>query len=179
MSKPLKPRLPQVDLERVVIPVPGRVGFEVHYKLVAEPAHPDSRKLLEHWKERQEGGGFVVGRHIPSRALSKLLHGIAVLEPLSNGDDCWTRLAGSTLRRRFGQEITSKRYSEYLPPEVVAAHASFWRPVLSTGEPRIYSATEYERDQPRLHWEVVLLRILARDEKSFWLMSGTYYLNGA
>jgi hypothetical protein len=169
----------QADLGPLIVRLPEKAGWEVHYTQVTEPAHPDSKKLLDHWKERQESGGFVVGRDVPSRALSKLLHGIAILEPLSDGDDFQTRLAGSTLRRRFGQEITSKRYSEYLPPEVVAAHARLWLPVFATGEPHITSAVEWERDQARSRWEVVFLRVLARDEKSFWLMSGTYYFGDA
>ena len=57
--------------------------------------------LLDQWKTREQRGGFVVGRDVPSRDLASILRNIGLFEPIDGAADFRVRLAGTAFMRRF------------------------------------------------------------------------------
>jgi hypothetical protein len=47
--------------------------YERIYTPITEPSHPGTITLLDAWRRADAGGGFVVGRDVPSRALATVL----------------------------------------------------------------------------------------------------------
>src|ERR1700712_1302149 len=80
--------------------------------ILPEPTLPESRVLFNQWRKHNADGGFIVGRHVPSRDLAAVMSGLCIYEPLNGGMDYRLRLAGTALRRRFGIDPTGKRLSE-------------------------------------------------------------------
>ncbi len=147
----------------------------MRYQHVPEAEHPDVRRLLAFWREREADGGFVVGRDIPSRALAGILHSIMVLEPLADGD-CQIRIAGSALRRRYGMEITAHKLSELFGASA-EPQLAWTRRILTTGEPCILDVREQQLGQTRLRREVIVLRVLAPDRNMHWALAGVFYFD--
>src|SRR6202012_1954162 len=76
------------------------------------PVHFGARLLFSHWQEKQAAGGMIVGRDIPSRAITSALRHLILYEPLEGGHDFRIRLAGSANLRRFSRDVTGMRLSE-------------------------------------------------------------------
>jgi hypothetical protein len=144
---------------------------------VAEPSHPDARMLLEYWRERMETGSFVMGRDVPARPIAKLLRNLAIYEPLSDGTDMRTRLAGDGVRRRFDADIKGRCLSELFPPKDFVQHRDRAYGVLRTGTPAIVESRMIRETVLELHLEIVLLPIMAPDLLSRWLLAGLFYFN--
>ena len=156
---------------------PKNPGFVTNYVRVEAAAHSDSRHLIAVWRECCAGDGFVVGRDIPSRPLASLLRSLMVNEPIEDGADYRIRLAGSSLRRRYGREITSLRLSELFSPEAYIPHPAITKEALAAGEPRILDVREEEFGQPRHHREVVVLPVLSPDRSAKWVLAGVFYFD--
>src|SRR5580658_4270995 len=120
----------------------------VRYARVHAPAHPDSQSLLAVWRAREDAGGMAIGRDVPSRAIAAQLHSIMVTEPMPDGD-FHIRIAGSALRRRYGQEVTALRLSDLFERPYQEPHQKYSRAVLETGEPCFLDVKEYELGQMR------------------------------
>lgn len=148
----------------------------LRYTHVSTPAHPDSQNLLTVWLAREESGGLVVGRDVPSRAISAQLHSIMVTEPMADGD-FHIRIAGSALRRRYGQEVTALRLSDLFERPYHEPHQRHTRAVLETGKPCFIDVKETELGQVRAHSEIAVLRILAPDRATHWILAGIFYFD--
>ncbi len=57
-------------------------GFQEVFTVMREPSHYDARHLFEFWRDRNDEGGFVIGQHVPSRALARVMSHLVVYEPL-------------------------------------------------------------------------------------------------
>ena len=152
-------------------------GFVTDYMRIEEPAHSDSQQLVYFWRTCKAADGFVVGRDIPSRPLASLLRSLMVNEPIDNGADYRIRLAGSSLRRRYGREITSLRLSELFSPEAYVPHPVITKEALATDSPRILDVREQEFGQLRQHREVVVLPVLSPDRTAKWVLAGVFYFD--
>lgn len=153
------------------------LGRKLQYTLLDEAVHPDSKKLIETWRTRQADGGFVMGRDIPSRPLATLLHSIMVTEPINDRTDFKIRLAGTALRRRWGCEITGMQFSQLFSPETLATQLRETNQVLDSGQPALMDVKEIEAGVVRFHREAIVLRILAPDKVTPWIMAGVFYFD--
>jgi len=151
-------------------------GRVLRYAHVPTPTHPDSQNLLTVWRAREEDGGMTVGRDVPSRAIAAQLHSIMVTEPLADGD-FHIRIAGSALRRRYGQEVTALRLSDLFERPHHEPHRRHSRAVLETGKPCFLDVKEYELGQVRSHSEIAVLRIFAPDRTTHWILAGIFYFD--
>lgn len=150
-------------------------GFHEVFTVMREPSHYDARHLFEFWRERNEEGGFVIGRHVPSRALARLMSHLIVYEPLEEGEDFRARIAGTSLLRRFGRDISGSKLSELFEPNAFAAQRDDLRTLLRTGKPCVLEVKATVDGYPALHFEIVALPVLAPDRETPWVLSGLFY----
>jgi hypothetical protein len=140
----------------------------------AAPVHRGARLLLETWRAREAQGCFMVGRDVPSRALAKVLSGLALYEPLYTGD-FRVRLAGHALRRRFARDVTGETLSRLMDQAQFAQHAGQMRGLLETGRPLIAEVRIEEEGRLCLCYELVALRVFAPDGRTPWVLSGVFF----
>ena len=148
-------------------------SMETHI-IRAAPVHHGARTLLEAWHAREAEGRFVVGRDVPSRALARVLSGLALYEPLYTGD-FRVRLAGLALRRRFGRDVTGEKLSEILTGERFAEHSERLRALLENGRPLLLETRLNEGGRLRLCYEMLALRVFAPDGVTPWAMTGIFF----
>ena len=156
----------------------GAVAPAPHYAethiLRAAPVHRGARLLLDSWRARQSQGRFVVGRDVPSRDLAKVLSGLALYEPLYTGD-FRVRLAGHSLRRRFGRDVTGENLSRLMDEAQFTRHAAQMKALLETGAPLIVEVRLHEEGRLRLCYELVALRVFAPDGVTPWVLGGIFF----
>jgi hypothetical protein len=140
-----------------------------------EPSHYDARHLFVYWRERNDEGGFVIGKDVPSRALARVMSHLVVYEPLEEGRDFRARLAGTSLLRRFGRDISGSKLSELFEPGAFAAQRDDMRMLLHTGRPCVLEVKATIDTYPVLHFEIVALPVLAPDRETPWILSGLFY----
>ncbi|HEY0301534.1 MAG TPA: PAS domain-containing protein [Rhizomicrobium sp.] len=146
------------------------------YGRVDAPRHRDAKTFLDYWQSCvDKSGGFVVGRDIPNRAIARLLRSIIVTEPVDGGADFHMRLAGSGVRRRFGDEIRGQMLSDLHSPEDFRQHLASSNEVLATGKPLIVDSRLKRGAIEELHAEVVLLPVKSPDGKHDWVLVGMFY----
>ena len=147
-----------------------------HYAIVQSAQHPQTRKLIEFWNARGPDG-IVVGRDVPSRAIAPLLSHIAIWEPADGGRDLRIRLAGASLRRRFGIEIKGRLMSELFPPGDFRNHLAGTLQVLETGTPMIVDSRLIRRTVEELHLEIAVLPVRSPDRKTGWVLSSVFFFD--
>jgi hypothetical protein len=150
-------------------------GFHEVFTVMREPSHYDARHLFEFWRERNEEGGFVIGRHVPSRPLARLMSHLIVYEPLDKGEDFRARIAGTSLLRRFGRDISGSKLSELFERNAFEAQRDDLRTLLHTGKPCVLEVKATVDGYPALHFEIVALPVLAPDRETPWVLSGLFY----
>ena len=155
-------------------PVSGAVA-ESNYKyaIVASPTHPDAQELLAFWKSRPSGG-IVIGRDVPSRKIANLLGHIAIYEPVDGRRDFRVRLAGNSVRGRYGSDIKGKLMSELFDAEAFAYNCAKAKEVLLSHQMMIFEADLSQFGITRRTYEVVLLPVLAPDQSSKWMLCGIF-----
>lgn len=135
------------------------------------PAHRGARQLLAAWQARR--GEFVVGRDVPSRELARLLSGLALYQPILNGD-FRVRLAGQAMRRCHGRDVTAEKLSD-LAGDDFPSRSSQWREIMAAGQPLIEEVRLTQDGHTRLCYESVALRVLAPDALTPWVMTGIFF----
>ncbi|MEI9887959.1 MAG: PAS domain-containing protein [Rhizomicrobium sp.] len=146
------------------------------YRRVDTPQHGDAAILLDYWRSCiAKAGGFVVGRDIPNRAIARLLRNIIVTEPVGGSADFHMRLAGSGIRRRFGEEIGGHLLSSLFSAADFAHHLALSNEVLRDGRPLIVDSRTRRGAIEELHLEVVLLPAKSPDGKHDWILVGMFY----
>ena len=91
-----EPRIVNTD------PVTGQ-NLEMTVSEMDAPTHEGAKALLAYWSDCCREGDFVMGRHVPARAITRLMKNLNVMEPVGSGKDFRFRLVGSELhlqRRR-------------------------------------------------------------------------------
>lgn len=150
-------------------------GFHEVFTVMREPSHCDARHLFEFWRERNSEGGFIIGRHVPSRPLARLLSHLVVYEPLDDGEDFRARIAGTSLIRRFGRDISGCKLSELFEPRAFEAQRDDMRLLLHGGTPCVLEVKASLDGHPALHFEIVALPVFAPDGQTPWILSGLFY----
>ncbi len=150
-------------------------GFQEVFTVMREPTHYDAKHLFEFWRDRNEEGGFVIGQHVPSRALARVMSHLVVYEPLENGKDFRARIAGTSLLRRFGRDISGSKLSEMFEPLAFEAQRDDMQVLLRTGRPCVLEVKATMDGYPVLHFEILALPVLAPDRETPWILSGLFY----
>lgn len=148
-----------------------------YYQIRAEPAHPLAAEFLALWREECRARDLVVGKDIPSRPFARFLTHLMIVEPIEDGADCRIRIAGEAVRKRYGRDVKDARFSELFSPAMCADNMMRLREVRRTGVPIIFDAAIVRDDAPALCYEVLLLRILAPDERTTWNVIGIFMLD--
>ena len=148
-----------------------------YYQIRAEPLHPMAAEFLGVWRRESRAHEIVVGKDMPTRPFARFLSNLMTVEPVDNDTDCKIRVAGNTLRKRYGQDVTGMRFSELFSPPIAADNLMRLREVRRTGTPIIFDATIIRPDDPVLCYETLLLRILAPDERTYWNVVGIFMLD--
>ncbi|HEV2562857.1 MAG TPA: PAS domain-containing protein [Rhizomicrobium sp.] len=143
--------------------------------LIAAPTNFGAQLLLETWRKRAADGGFVVGRDLPSRALSSILRNLAVFEPIDNQTDFHVRLAGTGMLRRFGRDITGVRLSEVFPPQLFERRKAMLLATIHSGQPVMGDIELAHGNRKPLRFEIVALPVLAPDRVTPWVLAGLFY----
>jgi hypothetical protein len=139
------------------------------------PTQYGAQILVDHWRACVAGGGFVVGRDVPSRPLASVLRSLALYEPVEGMADFRVRLAGTAFMRRFGRDVTGLKLSEIYGPPSLAIQRSNLAQVIASSEPFIWDVTVARDDRPFLRYEAVRLPVLSPDRKERWVMGGLFY----
>lgn len=143
-------------------------------KELSEPTQFGAKLLLEHWKAKQAEDGFVVGRDVPSRALSCVLRNLALFEPVDDMSDFRVRLAGTAFMRRFGRDITGLKFSEIYTPGTFASRRAGMRDVIGDRKPCVIDAKLTRGTRTFLHFEAVRLPVWAPDREAAWVLDGLF-----
>jgi hypothetical protein len=146
---------------------------EVHTPLPA-PVHFGARLLFNHWQGKQQTGGMIVGRDLPSRALTPTLRNLILLEPVEGCRDFHVRLAGSAMLRRFGRDVTGLNLSDIFEGETFERRRSAMTCVIQTRSPVSTDVVLKKSRRDRLRFEVLGLPLLA-ESGARWVLSGIFY----
>ncbi|HJW40442.1 MAG TPA: PAS domain-containing protein [Rhizomicrobium sp.] len=146
---------------------------DVH-TVLSEPVHRDARFLYDEWRRYASTGGFMVGMHVPSRALGRVLPALSLYDPVDGGRDFHVRLAGTALRRRFGRDITGSKLSDVFSGKRFDCYAGRMRRVLKDGEPFFLELRIEHLGLPRLRFEWLGLQVFSPDCRQPWIMTGHF-----
>lgn len=144
------------------------------FSRLGEPEHPGACVTFDNWQEKHAGGGFVVGRDLPSRALAGVLRNLAICEPLRGGADFQVRLAGTAFVRRFGCEVTGTLLSQLYDPQSFERCAGSMRYALR-GKPSSWDAKLIRNGRTELQYESLLLPVLSPDISQSWVLAGMFF----
>lgn len=152
----------------------GSAGSREIHVPRGEAVHQGARHLLACWQDCERNGRFTIGRDIPSRELARVLGSVALFQPLPP-DDFRVRLAGEAMRRRYGRDVTGARLSELLDETRFACESARWRSILENAQPFVEEIRVMEDGRIGLCYESVVLRVLAADGVTPWLLTGIFF----
>lgn len=144
-------------------------NYRDSYEIVPEPSLASSKELIAYWRSCEERGGLVMNRDIPSRTLSKLIHGLSVIEPVDDGVDFRVRLFSADSTQRFGRSPSGCLISE-LSPQINSWYREFGNSVLSSRQPLIAIFSTSSDGLSMLRMEVVLLPMFSPGGEVPWLL---------
>ncbi len=131
--------------------------------------------LLDQWRTREQRGGFVVGRDVPSRDLASILRNIALYEPIDGEADFRVRLAGSAYMRRFGRDITGLSLSKIYDRQNFEEKRLALIGIISSKAPVIVDVKILRNTRTVMRFEGLGLRVLSPDRRDTWVMGGLFY----
>ncbi len=143
----------------------GADALQDEYRIIAPPAHPQAQKLLVFWNARPSDG-IIIGRDVPSRSIANILSNVTIDEPVNGGLDCRVRLAGESIKRRFGRGITGMLMSELFPPNDFRGHLDDAFANIEAGMATVIDSRLSNWPVEKMHLEVVILPVLAPDRVS-------------
>ena len=144
------------------------------YKVVADPSHEGTIQLIQYWREKDSSGGLVVGRDIPSKAISNILSNLIVYEPISDFADFRVQHAGTRNYAHYHGDVTGKLMSELFDAEAFKYNCAKAKEVLLSHRMMIFEADLSQFGITRRTYEVVLLPVLAPDRSSPWMLCGIF-----
>lgn len=153
---------------------PHARGFEEVRTPLPAPVHFGARLLFNHWSEKQEKGGMIVGRDIPSRELSTTLRNLALCEPIAGGSDFRVRLAGSAYLRRFGRDVTGLALSDLFEGAAFERHRKELADMIVSRQHFSMDVLLKKSRRDTLHYEVLGLPVL-NETGLRWALLGIFY----
>lgn len=144
--------------------------------VITEPQHPNSKRLITHWRAYEATGGMRMGRDVPSRAIATFLSCISICEPLGDWMDGRIRIAGSILTLRFGRDIHGMLVSELYKDDPGGGRTLLEnaRRAQETRQPGLLSARVLADQHEVMRFEVVALPIFAADGLAQLGLAGTF-----
>jgi len=155
-------------------PITGQ-ELTIAFDTIEALSHADAIALLAYWHDCRKADGFVMGRHVPARAIARLTKHLVVLEPLPGLADFKYRLAGAVLLQRLGRDVTGLSISDVFEGEPARSLIAAARSVIETDAPvfqRIHvRGVLADVRRP----ELVLLPMSSPDAKARWVLIGVFY----
>ena len=142
---------------------------------IPTPTQYGANLLLDQWRTREQRGGFVVGRDVPSRDLASILRNIALYEPIDGSDDFRVRLAGTAFMRRFGRDITGLTLSRIYGGDDFRERREALVGIIHSKKPVIVEVKIQRNARTVMRFEGLGLRVLSPDRKDVWVMGGLFY----
>jgi hypothetical protein len=139
------------------------------------PAHADTRRLLDFWYAHERSP--VIGTHLPSRAIGRLLPNLAVFDYRAVRNEFRVRLAGLGLVRRFGRDISHHYLSEVVSAE---DHERLHATLMSARDvklPQIREVKIHGTRRTLLHYEMIGLRVIAADKETPLVLGGFFFFD--
>lgn len=146
-------------------------------RLIA-PKHAGADLVLRVWQERVAAGGFLVGRDVPSRVLSRVLHNLAVFEPVAGARDIRVRLAGTAFYRPFDRDVTGARFSELFDPPAFERNCNLLIETIQSGNPTVLAIERAQGSRVLTRYECLLLPVLSPDRAAHWVLAGLFFEDG-
>lgn len=142
---------------------------------IEAPTHEGAKELFAYWNDCMRAGDFVMGQHVPARAITRLMKNLNVMEPVESGKDFRFRLVGSELNHRIGSDITGLLVSEVYPEAVVNGFLPSLNKVVATGVPvfQAVRVTGHLGDVRRP--EVVMVPMKSPDRTQTWVLHCVFY----
>lgn len=156
---------------------PGEM-IEEKYRRIDAPTLRGACELVEFWNDRP-ADGVVMGRDIPSRRIASLLSNIMLWELIENCTDARLRLAGETLRRRFGGNAVGQRFRDLVAPSVADAFLEKMEDHALEDDCVCFDM-HLHRNIPiegvsDLHFELVIFPVWAADHQKHMICNGLFY----
>jgi len=153
-------------------PVTGQ-SLEMTVSEMDCPTHACAKELFAYWNDCVRAGDFVMGQHVPARAITRLMKNLNVIEPV--GEDFRFRLVGSELRHRIGSDITGMLVSEVYPDVVVEGFLASLNKVVATGAP-VFQAVRVTGHLGEVRRpEVVMVPMKSPDRTQTWILHCVFY----
>ena len=154
----------------------GNVGIHSEYRSIGTLTHPQAMKAVAFWDARP-ADGIIIGRDVPSRAIASLLSYVIVHEPIDGGSDLKVRLAGASIRKRFGRDITGETMSKMFPTPDFPDRLSSVMTAIETGVPQYAFCLVTSGSLVILHTELVIMPVLAHDRVTKWGLTVASFFN--
>ncbi len=152
----------------------GYTGLKTEYRTITTLAHPESPKALAFWDARP-ADGIIIGRDVPSRAIASLLSHVIVHEPIKGGSDLKVRVAGTAIRRRFGDDITGKTMADLFPTPDFPNRLQSVLTAIETDTPQLADCCISTSSFDILHSELVIMPVLAPDRVTKWGLTVVFF----
>ncbi len=149
--------------------------FEEIRMRIDAPTQYGARLLVDHWRARDEGRDFVVGRDVPARALAPVLRNLALYEPVDGASNFRIRLAGAAFMRRFGRDVTGMSLADVYNPANFTVQRNNLVEVMGSKESYIWDVNIVRDERLFLRYEAVRLPVLSPDRGKTWVMGGLFY----
>ena len=162
--------------ERTIVntdPVTGQ-SLEMTVHEMDAPTHEGAKEIFAYWQERCRTGDFIMGRDVPSRAITRLTKNLNVLEPIDAGEDFRFRLVGSELNHRIGRDISGMRVSEVYPDIVVKGFLASLNKV-AAGTPVFQNVRVVGALGDVRRPEVVMVPMKSPDRTATWILHCAFY----
>lgn len=152
--------------------------IEEKYRRIDAPTLKGARELVEFWNDRP-ADGVVMGRDIPSRRVAHLLANILLWEPIENNADARLRLAGETLRWRFGGNAVGQRFRDLVAPSIADAFLGkmqdhVLQDICACFDMRLHRNVPIE-GVGDLHFELIIFPVWSGGRKGRLICNGLFY----
>lgn len=127
------------------------------------PLHPKNLFLLDYWRSKMTGDGFVPRASIDPAELKKVLGGVFIVEPVDQGKDLLYRLVGSQNERRLGMRYMGRRFTECYSPDMAADQIAFHNRIFQSGTPAFLRGRLLGIDLEYVQFEASYLPIMRHD----------------
>src|SRR5215469_11369966 len=139
------------------------------------PTQYGARLLLDHWRARNGGMGFVVGRDVPARPLASVLRNIALFEPVDDHADFRMRLAGTAFMRRYGRDVTGLKLSDIYDAKTFEEERANLLEISDKKYPEIFDVKVTRAGRVFQKFEALRLPVLSPDRRETWVMGALFY----
>jgi hypothetical protein len=144
------------------------------YACVDALTHPDAALAVDFWQARP-ADGIRMGRDVPSRAIARLLSRTAIYEPVDSGMDFKVHLAGTSLRQRFGRDVTGESITQLFGAGDLPGRHQALKDVIALNEARMAHIVYSVASVDVLTVELLQMPIIALNGMDRWVLAFAFY----